>query len=172
MLGSHLLTPPDNIGPRSTPNYAALADAAVATLPGGIKTFAGQRDDPFFVDLGSIFDLAGLRPFNAFHLIPLRDRAGPRRRGSLQHPHDRDSGSHCAACCAARTRRIGIYASASRQQVRILRDDGTTDAHGRFVQVSRLGEPLINEVVIPLGAEGFLEYRRSRATMRSSRAFT
>src|SRR6266487_346714 len=57
VLGSHLPSPPNNIGPRSTPNYGNLATAAVNTLPGGIKVFAGQRDDPFFVDLGSIFDL-------------------------------------------------------------------------------------------------------------------
>ena len=71
VLGTNIPTPPDNIGPRSTPNYDNLAAAAVTSLPGGIKVFAGQRDDPFFVDLGSIFDLAGLRPFNPFHLIPL-----------------------------------------------------------------------------------------------------
>src|SRR6185295_18849012 len=76
VLGSNIPTPPDNIGPRSTPNYAALATAAVKNLPGGIKVFAGQRDDPFYVDLGSIFDLAGLRPFNPFHLIPLPAAAG------------------------------------------------------------------------------------------------
>src|SRR5215471_6215623 len=75
-LGTNLTTPPDNIGPRSTPNYDALAATAVHTLPGGIKVFAGQRDDPFFVDLGSIFDLAGLRPFNPFHLIPLPRASG------------------------------------------------------------------------------------------------
>src|SRR5689334_22463189 len=49
LLGRDLATPPDNIGPRSTPNYDALAAAAVHSLPGGIKVFAGQRDDPFFV---------------------------------------------------------------------------------------------------------------------------
>src|SRR5260370_1315237 len=75
VLGQDIPTPPDDIGPRSTPNYDALADAAVTTLPGGITVFAGQRDDPFFVDLGSVFDLAGLRPFNPFHAIPLP--AGP-----------------------------------------------------------------------------------------------
>src|SRR5690349_19388058 len=73
---SNVPTPPDNIGPRSTPNYAALAATAVTSIPGGGKVFAGQRDDPFFVDLGSIFDLAGLRPFNPFHLIPLPAGAG------------------------------------------------------------------------------------------------
>src|SRR5262245_13179835 len=76
VLGANIPTPPDNIGPRSTPDYDALAAAAVTTLPGGIKVFAGQRDDPFFVDLGSIFDLAGLRPFNPAHLLPLAQDAG------------------------------------------------------------------------------------------------
>src|SRR5207237_2641144 len=50
---------------------------------------------------------------------------------------------------------IGIYASASRREVRILKDDGTTAGDGRFVEVSRLGEPLINEAVIPLGRKDF-----------------
>ena len=58
-------TPPVNVGPRSTPNYEALAAAAVKKIDGDIMVFAGQRDDPFFVDLGSIFDLGGLRPFNS-----------------------------------------------------------------------------------------------------------
>ena len=76
---TNIPTPPDNIGPRSTPNYDALAAAAVTSLPGGIKVFAGQRDDPFYVDLGSVFDLAGLRPFNPFHLIPLAAAPGGTR---------------------------------------------------------------------------------------------
>ena len=68
--------PPANIGPRSTPNYDQLASAAVAGLSDGNQVFAGPRDDPFFVDLGSVFDLAGLRPFNQ-----ARD-PGPPRPGS------------------------------------------------------------------------------------------
>src|SRR5437763_5936778 len=54
-------TPPDNIGPRSTPNYHSLAQAAVGSLAGGGKVFAGQRDDPFFADVGDIFDLVAIR---------------------------------------------------------------------------------------------------------------
>jgi hypothetical protein len=92
LLGHDISTPPDNIGPRSTPNYNTLAAAAVTTLPGGIKVFAGQRDDPFYVDLGSIFDLAGLRPFNPFHLIPL-SAARRRRSRQLQHALDRSPGA-------------------------------------------------------------------------------
>src|SRR5881409_4076198 len=63
VLGSDLPTPPVRIGPRSTPDYATLADAAVSSLGSGVKTFAGQRGEGFYVDLGSIFDLGTLRPF-------------------------------------------------------------------------------------------------------------
>jgi len=156
VLGTDLTTPPDNIGPRSTPNYEALAASAVHSLRGGIKVFAGQRDDPFFVDLGSVFDLAGLRQFNPAHLIPLpaepgRDAVAKYNTHSiaLQVPirqllgRDPDKPT------------IGIYASASRQAVRVLRQDGDKSDFGPYVQVSRLGEPLINEAVIPLGKKDF-----------------
>ncbi|MEP7189898.1 MAG: DUF4331 domain-containing protein, partial [Roseiflexaceae bacterium] len=75
-IGDNLPTPPVNVGPRSTPNYEALAAAAVKKIDGNIMVFAGQRDDPFFVDTGSIFDLGGLRPFNSFHLAPLATAPG------------------------------------------------------------------------------------------------
>ncbi|MFP5299537.1 MAG: DUF4331 domain-containing protein, partial [Actinomycetota bacterium] len=74
-LGSGLPVPPNNIGPRSTPNYEALADAAIVDLD-GVRTFAGQRDEGFYVDVGSAFDLLGLRPFNAAHVIPLEAAPG------------------------------------------------------------------------------------------------
>ncbi len=75
-LGSNLPTPPVNIGPRSTPNYERLATQAVRELSDGAKVFVGQRDDAFFVDLGSAFDLAGLRPLNSAHAIKLRNAKG------------------------------------------------------------------------------------------------
>ena len=67
LVASHLPVPPNNVGPVSTPNYDSLASAAINSLPNGGKVFAGQRDDPFFVDLGSVFDLATIRqlPGNA-----------------------------------------------------------------------------------------------------------
>jgi len=150
VLGTDIPTPPDNIGPRSTPDYDALAAAAVRNLPGGIRVFAGQRDDPFFVDLGSIFDLAGLRPFNPFHLLPLPALPG-RDAVANYNTHSIAIQVPIAQLVHAPSINIGIYASASRQQVRILRKEGISDEGGPFVQVSRLGEPLINEVVIPLG---------------------
>jgi hypothetical protein len=162
-LGSNIPTPPVNVGPRSTPDYEALAAAAVTDLPDGIEVFAGQRDDPFYVDLGSVFDLAGLRPFNTAHIIPLDTANGVDGVGgfnthtiAIQVPisqltrnHQMPSGPDDPNAV------IGIYANASRQKVRILRKDGTSDSKGNWVQVSRLAEPLINEVVIPLGKKDF-----------------
>ena len=150
MLADNAWTPPDNIGPRSTPNYDALAAAAVTPLPGGGKVFAGQRDDPFFVDLGSIFDLAGLRPFNPFHLIPLAADAGVDALKNY-NTHSIVLQIPIADAVKIPNTNIGIYASASRSERTILKEDGTTKSEGQFVQVSRLGNPLINEVLIPLG---------------------
>ena len=150
VLGEDLPTPPVNIGPRSTPNYDALAAAAVTDLPGGIKAFAGQRDDPFFVDLGSVFDLAGLRPFNPFHVIPLgATPASTASRGYNGHAIVLQVPTAQLAAFGKPT--IGVYASASRQKLTILREDGMRDAVGPWQQVSRLANPLVNEVVIPLG---------------------
>jgi hypothetical protein len=149
-LGSGIPTPPVNIGPRSTPGYDALAATAVSDLPGGIKVFAGQRDDPFFVDLGSVFDLAGLRPFNPFHLIPLGAAAGVDGVAGY-NTHSIAIQVPIEQLVKIPNTTIGVYASAERQQIRILRPDGTSDSQGPWVQVSRLANPLINEVVIPLG---------------------
>jgi hypothetical protein len=149
VLGSGLPTPPVNIGPRSTPDYASLASAAVRDLPGGIKVFAGQRDDPFFVDLGSVFDLAGLRPFNPFHLIPLGATAGVDGVAGF-NTHAIAIQVPISQLVKIPNTTIGVYASASRQKIEIRRADGTNDSAGPWVQVSRLGNPLINEVVIPL----------------------
>ena len=113
MLGTDIPTPPDNIGPRSTPNYDALAAAAVTSLPGGGKVFAGQRDDPFFVDLGSIFDLAGLRPFNPFHLIPLAAEPGVDALANY-NTHSIAIQVPITDVVKIPNTNIGIYASASR----------------------------------------------------------
>jgi hypothetical protein len=165
-LGRQLATPPANVGPRSTPFYDTLHAAAVHTLSNGVKVFAGPVDDPFFVDLGSVFDLAGLRPFNTLHAIPLPSAGGVDGVGGFN--------THAIAIQVPITQLtkdgqlptgpsdpdavIGIYASASRRALWVNdddedrdRDDGDNDDDHPYVQVSRLGNPLINEVVIPLG---------------------
>jgi hypothetical protein len=158
-LGQSLPTPPVSIGPRSTPTYTSLMAAGVRDIPrGGGKVFAGQIDDPFFVDLGSIFDLAGLRPFNPAHVLPLPAADGVDGVGgfnthmiAVQVPIDqltRDGKMHPAGDPEAV---LGIYASASRPSVRRLLNNGRVSHVGHEIQVSRLANPLVNEVVIPLG---------------------
>ena len=149
VLGAGIPTPPVNIGPRSTPDYDALASAAVRDLPGGLKVFAGQRDDPFYVDLGSVFDLAGLRPFNSLHLIPLPNGPGVDGVAGF-NTHSIVLQVPIADVVKIPNTNIGVYASASRQQIRVLTPNGGSASVGPWVQVSRLGNPLINEVVIPL----------------------
>ena len=67
VLGAGLTSPPCNIGPLSTPSYSDLAEAAVHDLGDGVLVFAGQRAEGFYVDLGAIFDLGDLRPFEQLH---------------------------------------------------------------------------------------------------------
>jgi Domain of unknown function (DUF4331) len=150
VLGENLPTPPVNIGPRSTPDYSTLASSAVSSLPGEVKVFAGQRDDPFFVDLGSVFDLAGLRPFNSLHLLPLPDMPGVDGVGGF-NTHTIAIQVPISQLALVSKPTIGVYASASRQRMTIIESDGQRRANGPWQQVSRLANPLINEVIIPLG---------------------
>jgi hypothetical protein len=177
VLGENLPTPPVNIGPRSTPDYASLAAEAVRTLPGDTKVFAGQRDDPFYVDLGSVFDLLGLRPFNAFHVIPLAAEPGV-DAVARYNTHAIAIQVPISQLTTPGHPTIGVYANAERRRVRVLREDGSARHSSDSIQVSRLGEPLINEVVIPLakkdfwnreepeGDEQFVEFYRSPEVAR------
>jgi hypothetical protein len=159
-LAQNLHCPPCNIGPLSTPNYAnALAKPAVHTLKDGTKVFAGQRAEGFYVDLGSIFDLGNLRPFqqdNVFgKALGLNSAAGVNATKLLN--------VHAIALQIPKsliTRKgrptIGIWTSASRRRVRISEGPGKPPIFsGPFNQVSRLGMPLVNEVLIPMGSKDF-----------------
>ncbi len=161
VLARNLACPPCNIGPRSTPNYeAALGHPAVHSLPGGIRVFAGQRQDGFYVDLGSTFDLAVLRPFENFHLIKTPAAPGVDATATLnihtiaiQVPisHLTRNGSAPSSPSSSGAV-LGVWSAASRRKVQMIDSaTGRKSESGPWVQVSRLGNPLINEVVIPLG---------------------
>jgi Domain of unknown function (DUF4331) len=158
-LRGGLTCPPVNIGPRSTPNYANLAAQAVHQLPGRRVVFAGQRAEGFHVDLGSIFDLGTLRPFQSLHLIPTADALGVNgTQGfnvhsiAIQVPiSDLTRGSNRPTDVMDAASVIGVWATASRQKSRIFDShSGRTRGHGPFAQVSRLGNPLFNEVIVPM----------------------
>ncbi|MGC4943561.1 DUF4331 domain-containing protein [Kribbella sp. DT2] len=159
ILARELAAPPVNVGPRSTPDYAKLAGQAIHTIGTNRKVFAGQRADGFFADLGSIFDLGTLRPFQAAHLIPSAAAMGVNGlQGSnvhtiaLQVPISdltRDGKTPKDVMDAKSV--IGVYATASRQQSKIFDDLlGLSLWHGPYKQVSRLGNPLFNEVIVPM----------------------
>jgi uncharacterized protein DUF4331 len=144
VVGSGLMTPPDNIGPRSTPNYDALAAKGIHQLSDGSTVFAGQRDDPFFADVGAIFDLVAIRNGTGATGGGKDFLAGYGVHAiALQVPKSMlDNGSDHV---------VGVWAATDRQKV--------TVAHGKaktaWVQVSRLGNPLINEVIIPTNKKDY-----------------
>jgi len=148
-LADGLPTVPTNIGPRSLPSYAALAATGVKSLTGGGSVYAGPRDDAFFVDLGSIFDLGGLRPFNNLHIIPLDPTAGVDGVAGF------NTNTIAIKVPASQLRidsahpTIGVWASASRKANKTIDTEGKVKWSGPWVQVSRLGNPLVNEVIIP-----------------------
>jgi hypothetical protein len=163
LLAEGLASPPCNIGPFSTPNYAALAQAAVHRLPTGETVFAGQRAEGFYVDLGSVFDLLDLRPFQNLHVNPLPAAGGVNGTNRLnihtiaiQLPKNMltSDGSYPTDPNDRRSV-IGVYASASRRKATILNGDADIKEVGPWVQVSRLGSPLFNEVMIPLPKKDF-----------------
>lgn len=158
-IATGLSVPPDNIGPRTTPEYDGYAEDGIHKLDNGVKVFAGQRDDPFFADVASIFDLGGLRPFNEAHLIPLDTEMGVDSLSAfnvktiaVQVPIDMltNDGMDVSAPDAANAV-VGIWGGTTRLATSVLNDTGVPELSGDYVQVARLGNPLINEVIIPIG---------------------
>ena len=150
------IVPPNNIGPKSTPNYAALAQSSVVSCSDGIKAFAGQRDDPFFVDLGATFDLLTIRPGAPGNKGGGKDDTSGYNVLSiaLQVPINKLTNDGSTPTDSnAQFGVIGGWTTAYRQQTRVLNSDGTSSSSGNWIQVSRLGAPLVNEVVVPVGAK-------------------
>lgn len=157
------VVPPPNIGPRSIDNatvglgasYASLMNAAIQNPSSGEKIFCGPVDDPFFVDLGGAFDAGGFRPsaqardglakFNCHSIVievPIstlqKDGKNLSQAANILDPDFV----------------IGVWASASRRQITTLGVDGAAaTGSGDWIQVSRLGMPLTNEAVIPIGSK-------------------
>jgi hypothetical protein len=151
---------PDDVGPKTMPHYARVAAGATHRLRGGGKVFIGPVDDPFFVDLGATFDGINIdkpgRPG-----IGLGNQGGGKDDVAgynthafvLQVPEADVTRNHRSVSGPkARNAVVGVWASTDRRSVKVLRHNR---ARVRWVQVSRLGNPLINEVIIPLGKKDF-----------------
>jgi hypothetical protein len=162
VLASGLTVPPVNVGVRSTPDYAnRFTNAAVHELGHGHgRVFAGQRADPFHVDTGSIFDLGVLRPFEFAHLIPsamamdgVNGLQGFNVHSiAIQVPIrevSRYGGTPDDALAPGAV--IGVWASASRRKSKVFdAKRGKSTSYGPYQQVSRLANPLFNEVIVPM----------------------
>ncbi|MDX2284221.1 MAG: DUF4331 domain-containing protein, partial [Bacteroidia bacterium] len=164
VIVSNGIVPPPNIGPRSiesavglgASSYESLIQQAIATASTGEKVYCGPADDPFFVDLGGIFDLGnsprqgttvmrdGLARYNV-HTIAIQVPISTLQKDGKT--------VNQAANILDGDFVIGVWASASRQMIQTLNADGTVSNSGPWVQVSRLGMPLTNEAVIPIGAK-------------------
>jgi hypothetical protein len=160
--GRLLIAVPSNTGPASMPNYPALAQQGIYEDKNtGIRVFAGQRAETFYIDLGAVFDTLNLRRY-------LPALVGPGEDSDFVNPYgvNRFSGSNISTIAielpitritsdnlpASRTKHpvIGMYASTARRQVHERDDDGRHSRYGgSWVQVSRMANPLINELIIP-----------------------
>jgi hypothetical protein len=151
---------PDNVGPKTIPNYDKVAAGAVTSLRGGGKTFVGPRDDAFFVDLGAVFDGINIdapgRPN-----IGLGNQGGGKDDVSGYNVHsfvlqvpEREvtvDGKQVADM-KAKNAVVGVWSTTERRRVSVLAHGARkSSSHSSWVQVSRLGNPLINEVIIPIG---------------------
>src|SRR5258706_4949286 len=134
---------PTFVGPRSMPNYAALAKAAIQTLPDGTRLFVGPRDDPFFVDLAAIFDLLTIRRIPGNHGGGVDGVSGYNVVSVvMQIPKTPLTKDGAAPDAGLHNEIIGVWDTAERPQTRVINGDGTISYSGPEIQVARLGKPL------------------------------
>jgi hypothetical protein len=143
------VAPPD-IGPKTFPSYDNFVGAAIRSLGDGTKLFVGQRDDPFFVDLGAAFDGINLRKAPGNQGEGKDDLSGYNVHSVVMQLPERlvTRDGKAVAGPDASNAVVGVWSTTERRRLQV---SGSRRGHGGWVQVSRLGNPLVNEVVIPLG---------------------
>ena len=150
---------PSNVGPRTMPDYEALANKGIYSLNGGGKVFAGQRDETFYIDLGGTFDTVYLR-----RTPPVLTAAEDANDGVNPYGRDHFSGFNVntiaielpiASITDNPNAVVGLYASTSRSKFRVLGATGAAQNVGPYVQVSRLANPLVNELIIGTSHKDF-----------------
>jgi hypothetical protein len=149
VIARNVPTPPSNVGPKTIPDYQAAQAGAIENLPGGGKVFAGQREDPFFASLGRIFDTVNLTGAGLGNQGGgVDDLAGYAVQSIVLQVPERDVTRDGKSVADAKDSNavVGVWASTERQSISV-----TGSGTGPFTQISRLGNPLVNEVIIPLG---------------------
>jgi uncharacterized protein DUF4331 len=163
-IANNLPVAPSYAGPKTFPHYDNVAAGAIRNLRGGGKVFAGQRDDPFFVDLGAIFDAANLRQGTGNQGQGKDDLSGFSTHAIvLQVPESKVTKNHRSVSGAdASNAVVGVWSTTERRKIEVTSADfdSSKGSKGKWVQVSRLGNPLVNEVVIPAGKKD--KFNRTR----------
>jgi hypothetical protein len=153
-IGRQIPVAPSNLGPKTFPDYEALTRQATRRLSGGRRVFAGQRDDPFFVDLGATFDALNIRRGTGNEGAGKDDFSGLSTQSIvLQVPQTQlTRNGREVRSPRGRNAVIGVWSSTERRRLEVTNANFRSNrrSRGRFVQVSRLGNPLVNEVIIPM----------------------
>jgi hypothetical protein len=152
-IAKNLPVAPPNIGPKTFPNYGNFVAQATRTLPNGTKLFVGTRDDPFFVDLGATFDAINVRAGTGNQGQGRDDLSGYWTSATVMQIPEEDvtRNGQPVASPNANNAVVGVWSTTERRKLQVT-NGGKGGRHGnKWVQVSRLGNPLVNEVIIPLG---------------------
>lgn len=159
---SNGIVPAYNIGPRSiesevglNSDYDYLMRRAVTKSSTGEFVFCGPVDDPFFVDLGGIFDLGNIRPESARDALARKNVHTIAMSIPVMTLQKDNKNSYQANGILDSDYVIGVWSSASRRKMRVLEGNGVEKHSGAWVQVSRLGMPLTNEAVMPIGQKDY-----------------
>jgi hypothetical protein len=146
---------PSNIGPRTMPDYQSLSEQGIYPLVNGGRVFAGQRDESFYIDLGATFDTLN------FRAPPILSDAQDANDGANPFGNDMLSGFNVNTIAIevpisevlkdSEQPIVGVYASTSRPKYKNINAKGEAVYAGPWVQVARLANPLINEVLIGTG---------------------
>jgi len=156
-LGNDLPVAPPNIGPKTFPNYGNFVSQATKTLKNGTKLFVGTRDEPFFVDLGATFDAINVRAGTGNEGQGRDDLSGYWTSSTIMQIPEREvtKNHNPVANADASNAVVGVWSTTERRKLEVsggyARSQKSNHGHDKWVQVSRLGNPLINEVIIPLG---------------------
>jgi Domain of unknown function (DUF4331) len=151
--GKPLIAVPSNVGNRTMPNYPALATQGIFDLGEGVRVFAGQRKETFYIDLGSTFDTLNFRR-NPPVLSDAEDADDTTNPFGLNDFQELNINSIAIEMpIAAFPSVVGMYASTSRRKTEVRKKDGTSVTAGPFVQVARMANPLVNELIIGTGSK-------------------
>jgi len=173
--GSSLFAVPANAGPR-TMDYAALFAAGTYDLGQGVSVFAGTTDDPFWIDLGAAFDTANFRTLGSGvpGVLTAAEDVAPQNFASdtvsgfavnaiaIEVPIELLTSTGKVEPATSLAATIGIWATTSRRRETVRRSPSPTLASGPFRQVQRIGNPLINELIIGIGSKDRFSMDRPR----------